>query len=55
MFNRLPSGRLIFFIMIALLTIVMILIARAFLLNMTEGLHEAFNDPNWIDIKEWEL
>jgi len=35
--------------------IVLILLAGLVAGSIESNLREAFNDPNWIDIKEWEL
>lgn len=38
--------------MIVLLTIIILMIARAFLSNAIEELHDAFNDPDWMKLEE---
>lgn len=35
--------------------IIMILLSALIAGSIKEELEDAFNDPNWIDIKEWEL
>jgi len=37
------------------LIIVLLIMAYSFIGWMGEELSDAFNDPNWIDIKDWEL
>jgi hypothetical protein len=36
-------------------TIIVILLALLYAGSIESNLREVFSDPNWIDVKEWEL
>lgn len=37
-----------------IVTVIIVLLVLLFAGSIESNLHEAFNDTNWIDIKEWE-